>query len=51
MDTTISSSCTKKSGIPPIGKKTQSLAGSHKLSFDGSVCCLHLRAKKSAAQI
>jgi hypothetical protein len=51
MDTAISSSCTKKSGIPPIGKKVQSLAGSHKISFYGSVCCLHLRAKKSAAQI
>jgi hypothetical protein len=51
MDTAISSSCTKKSGIPTIGKKAQSLAGCHKISFYGSVCCLHLRAKKSAAQI
>ena len=51
MDTAIGSSCKKKSGLTPIGEKTQSLAGSDEFSFNCAVCCLHLRAKKPAAQI
>ena len=51
MDTAIGSSCKKKSCFAPVGKKTQSLAGSNKFSFNGAVCRLHLRAIKPAAQI
>jgi hypothetical protein len=42
MDTAIGSSGKKESGIAPIGKKTQALAGCNKFPLNGAVRFLHL---------